>query len=90
MFSDQVSPLAHMNARDTSFVLVSRAPQPQIERFARRMGWSIPWYTVVGEEFQKACGTSEYFALDVFLCSSPMRPPAAASRRSAACGRSST
>jgi hypothetical protein len=23
--------------------------------------------TIVGEEFQKACGTSEYFALDVFL-----------------------
>ena len=31
------------------------------------MGWSMPWYTVVGEEFQKALGTSEYFALDVFL-----------------------
>ena len=27
----------------------------------------MPWYTVVGEEFQKACGTTEYFALDVFL-----------------------
>jgi hypothetical protein len=67
MFADQVSHLAHINARDTSFELVSRAPQPQIERFKRRMGWSIPWYTVIGEDFQKACGTTEYFALDVFL-----------------------
>ena len=67
MFADQISPLAHMNARDTSFALVSTAPQPQIEAFKRHMGWAIPWYTVIGEDFQKACGTTEYFALDVFL-----------------------
>ncbi len=67
MFNDQVSPLAHMNARDTSFALVSRAPQPQIERFKRRMDWTIPWYTVVGEDFQRARGTTEYFSLDVYL-----------------------
>ncbi|HEX2507212.1 MAG TPA: DUF899 domain-containing protein [Miltoncostaeaceae bacterium] len=67
MFTDQVSELAHLNARDTSWAHVSRAPQPQIEAFKRRMGWSVPWYTVVGEGFQEACGTTEYFALDVFL-----------------------
>jgi predicted dithiol-disulfide oxidoreductase (DUF899 family) len=67
MFTDQVSELAHLNARDTSFALVSRASQPQIERFKQRMGWTIPWYTVVGEGFQQACGTTEHFALDVFL-----------------------
>ena len=67
MFADQVSPLPHMNARDTSFAMVSRAPQSRIEEYRSRMGWSIPWYTVIGEDFQKACGTAEYFALDVFL-----------------------
>jgi predicted dithiol-disulfide oxidoreductase (DUF899 family) len=67
MFADQVSHLAHLNARDVSFALVSRAPQEQIEKFKSRMGWSIPWYTVVGEDFQKARGTTEYFSLDVFL-----------------------
>jgi predicted dithiol-disulfide oxidoreductase (DUF899 family) len=67
MFTDQVSELAHLNARGVTFVLVSRAPQAQIEQLKRRMGWTMPWYTVIGEEFQKACGTSEYFALDVFL-----------------------
>jgi len=66
MFTDQVSELAHLHARDTSFALVSRAPQAQIEAFRRRMGWKIPWYTD-GQEFQEACGTAEYFALDVFL-----------------------
>ncbi len=67
MFTDQVSELTHLNARDTSFALVSRAPQPQIEAYKERMGWTIPWYTVVGEGFQEACGTTEYFALDIFL-----------------------
>jgi predicted dithiol-disulfide oxidoreductase (DUF899 family) len=67
MFTDQVSHLAHLNARDTSFALVSTAPQSQIEAFKRRMGWSLPWYTVVGDEFQKARGTTEYFSLDVLL-----------------------
>ena len=67
MFTDQIGHLAHINARDTSFALVSRASQPQIERFQRRMGWSHPWYTVVGEDFQKDRGTTEYFSLDVFL-----------------------
>ncbi|MET0305628.1 MAG: DUF899 domain-containing protein [Solirubrobacterales bacterium] len=67
MFTDQISELAHLNARDTSFALVSRAPQAQIEQYKQRMGWTVPWYTVVGEDFQEACGTTEYFALDVFL-----------------------
>jgi predicted dithiol-disulfide oxidoreductase (DUF899 family) len=67
MFADQIGHLAHINARDTTVALVSRAPQAQIEAFKRRMGWSIPWYTVVGEGFQQARGTTEYFSLDVYL-----------------------
>jgi predicted dithiol-disulfide oxidoreductase (DUF899 family) len=67
MFTDQIPELAHLHARDTSFALVSRAPQSQIESFRRRMGWSVPWYTVVGTGFQEALGTTEYFKLHVFL-----------------------
>jgi predicted dithiol-disulfide oxidoreductase (DUF899 family) len=67
MFTDQIGHLAHINARDTTLALVSTAPQPQIQAFKRRMGWSIPWYTVIGEDFQKARGTTEYFSLDVYL-----------------------
>jgi predicted dithiol-disulfide oxidoreductase (DUF899 family) len=67
MFTDQVSELAHLNARDVTFAIVSRAPQDQIAALEQRMGWTMPWYTVVGDEFQEACGTSEYFALQVFL-----------------------
>jgi predicted dithiol-disulfide oxidoreductase (DUF899 family) len=67
MFADQISHLAHINARDTTVALVSRASQPEIERFKTRMGWSIPWYTVIGNEFQEARGTTESFSLDVYL-----------------------
>jgi len=67
MFTDQIGELAHNNARDTTLVLVSRASQQEIERYKRRMGWQVPWYTVIGTEFQEACGTTEYFALDVFV-----------------------
>ena len=55
MFTDQVSELAHLNARDVTFALVStRAAGP--DRGAQGSGWAgtMPWYTVVGEEFQKA------------------------------------
>ena len=67
MFTDQLPELAHLNARDVTFAIVSRAPQDQVAALKKRMGWTMPWYTVVGEEFQQACGTSEYFALQVFI-----------------------
>lgn len=43
--------LAHLHARDTSLVLVSRAPLGKIEPFRRRMGWTIPWYSSFGSGF---------------------------------------
>ncbi|MBE2314653.1 DUF899 domain-containing protein [Solirubrobacter sp. CPCC 204708] len=66
MFTDQVSELAHLHARDVSFALVSRAPQERIAAYKARMGWSVPWYTD-DLSFQQACGTTEYFRLQVFL-----------------------
>src|SRR5437667_6843118 len=51
--ADQVSNLAHLNARDTTLVYVSPAPQPDIERVKARMGWQrIPWYTLT-DNFDK-------------------------------------
>ncbi len=67
MFSDQVTDVAHLHARDTSFALVSTASQEQIDAYKRRLGWTMPWYTVSGDDFQRQLGTSEYFALNVFL-----------------------
>src|SRR4249919_1095919 len=46
MVADQVAHVAHLNARDTTLVFVSRAPQSDIARLKSRMGWDIPWFTI--------------------------------------------
>src|SRR5438270_4425012 len=51
MFVDQVGHLAHLHARDTSFVLVSRAPLANLERYRQRMDWTIPWFSSAGSDF---------------------------------------
>jgi predicted dithiol-disulfide oxidoreductase (DUF899 family) len=47
--ADQVAHLAHLNARDTTLVFTSRAPQEHIKRLKERMGWEIPWYTITSD-----------------------------------------
>src|SRR5271154_319168 len=44
--ADQVAHLAHLNARGTTLVYASRAPQEDIARLKARMGWEMPWYTM--------------------------------------------
>src|SRR5262249_61277536 len=56
MFVDQIGHLAHLNARDTSFALVSRAPIAKIEAYRKRMGWTIPWYSSFGTDFNPDFG----------------------------------
>src|SRR5271155_5146235 len=49
LVADQVAHVAHLHARDTTLVFVSRAPQPDIERVKARMGWTMPWYGMTDE-----------------------------------------
>ncbi len=51
--ADELSPglLAHLNARDTSFAVVSRAPVAKIEAYKARKGWTFPWYSSYGSDF---------------------------------------
>ena len=49
--ADSVGHLAHLHACDTTFAAVSRAPIGKIEAFRRRMGWSFPWYSSLGSDF---------------------------------------
>ncbi len=71
MFVDQIGHLAHLHARDTSLVLVSRAPLANLERYRRRMGWTLPWYSSAASDFNDDFGltTAEYetFGLSVFF-----------------------
>jgi predicted dithiol-disulfide oxidoreductase (DUF899 family) len=53
MQTDSIGALEHIWARDTSLVLVSRAPQSKLQPFKARMGWTYPWYTTVGTEFNE-------------------------------------
>src|SRR5215212_5947717 len=46
MVADQVAYLAHLNARHTTLVFLSRAPQADITRLKARMGWEMPWLTL--------------------------------------------
>jgi predicted dithiol-disulfide oxidoreductase (DUF899 family) len=50
---DELSPglLAHMRSRETGFALVSRAPLEKIEDYRIRRGWSYPWYSSHGSDF---------------------------------------
>ncbi|MDR0269766.1 DUF899 domain-containing protein [Paenibacillus sp.] len=66
-FIDNIGHLAHLHARDTSFVLVSPAPLTQIEPFRERMGWTIPWYSSNGDNFNIDCGAGHGFGLSIFL-----------------------
>ena len=43
--------LAHLHTRDTSFVYVSRAPIAKIEDYKARRGWTFPWYSSHGSDF---------------------------------------
>jgi predicted dithiol-disulfide oxidoreductase (DUF899 family) len=43
--------IAHLEARETSFALVSRAPIAKLEAYRRRRGWTIPWYSSLGGDF---------------------------------------
>ena len=58
--ADHVPHLAHLNARDTTLVYASRAPQPDIHRLKARMGWEhIPWYTFT-DDFDADFGVDEW------------------------------
>jgi len=64
--ADQVGHLAHLNARDTTFAFVSRAPQKDIERYRARMGWEVPWYTIT-DEFDADFGVDEWHGTNAFI-----------------------
>jgi len=48
---DQYGNLAHLHARDTTMAVVSRAPLAKIQPFKERMGWTFPWYSSYGSDF---------------------------------------
>ncbi|MCD0501085.1 DUF899 family protein [Achromobacter sp. MY14] len=66
MVADQVAHLAHLNARDTTLVFVSRAPQADIARLKASMGWTMPWFTIT-DSFDADFGVDEWHGTNVFF-----------------------
>src|SRR5215218_4044585 len=58
MFVDQVGHVAH---------LLARAPIEKIEPYRERMGWTLPWYSLAGNDFNDDSGVRSGFGLSVFL-----------------------
>ena len=65
--ADQVSNLAHLNARNTTLVYASRAPQADIIKLKAKMGWQhIPWVTIT-DGFDADFGVDEWHGHNVFI-----------------------
>lgn len=50
--------VSHLQQRDVTFVAVSRAPLATLESFKKRLGWSFPWYSSYGSDFNHDFGVS--------------------------------
>jgi predicted dithiol-disulfide oxidoreductase (DUF899 family) len=66
MLLDQVAHLGHLNARDTTFAVASRAPLPDIARLKERMGWTMPWYRITSD-WDEDFGVDEWHGTNVFF-----------------------
>jgi predicted dithiol-disulfide oxidoreductase (DUF899 family) len=65
--ADQVSHLAHLNARDTTLVYASRGTQADLARIKAKMGWEkIPWYTIT-DSFDSDFGVNEWHGHNAFF-----------------------
>jgi predicted dithiol-disulfide oxidoreductase (DUF899 family) len=50
--------VAHLNARDVTMLYVSRAPLERLQAYRRRMGWTFPWVSSHGSDFNFDFGVS--------------------------------
>ncbi|WP_193048286.1 DUF899 domain-containing protein [Mycolicibacterium baixiangningiae] len=71
MMADHLGPLSHLHAKDTSLVLVSRAPVGTLLAFRDRMGWDLPWVSsgasTFNEDFHVTVDGEERHGISVFL-----------------------
>jgi predicted dithiol-disulfide oxidoreductase (DUF899 family) len=48
---DEMGDLKMLAERDTTLALISRAPFAKLEKYKKERGWSLPWYSSHGTEF---------------------------------------
>ena len=58
--ADEISEgrLRHLHEGDTAFAAVSLAPIEKIEDYKRRRGWTFPWYSSRGSDFNRDFGVT--------------------------------
>jgi predicted dithiol-disulfide oxidoreductase (DUF899 family) len=67
LMADQVAHPAHLRARDTALVFVSRAPQADIAHLKARNGWQhIPWYSLT-DDFDADFGVDQWHGTNAFV-----------------------
>jgi predicted dithiol-disulfide oxidoreductase (DUF899 family) len=49
--ADGIGNLRQLHVRNTTLVAVSHAPQAKLAEFRQRMGWTFPWYSSEGSDF---------------------------------------
>src|ERR1043165_5320354 len=68
---NEMGDLSMLPARDTQFVLISRAPLAKLQAYKARKGWDRPWYSSFGSDFnydfQVTTDTGETHGLSVFF-----------------------
>ncbi|OBF17814.1 DUF899 domain-containing protein [Mycobacterium sp. ACS4331] len=71
LMADHIGNLAHLNARNTTLVYASRGSQQDIARVKSRMGWNIPWYTMIPDEgdhaFDTDFGVRDWHGTNAFI-----------------------
>ena len=69
--TDAISHPAHLNARDTGLVLISRAPLKTLLAYRKKMGWDLPWFSSLDSDFNFDVGATtddgEQHVASVFL-----------------------
>lgn len=50
-YVDALGDLSMLAERDTAFALVSRAPSAKLEAYKALQGWTVPWYSSFGSDF---------------------------------------
>ena len=70
-FVNELADLSLLPARDTQFVLISRAPLAKLQAYKARKGWDRLWYSSFGSDFnydfQTTTDTGETHGLSVFF-----------------------
>jgi predicted dithiol-disulfide oxidoreductase (DUF899 family) len=68
---DNIGHLSHLHAANTTLVVVARAPLSKTESYRERMGWTVPWYSSHGsefnEDFQVTLNDMEHHGISIFL-----------------------